>query len=212
MRNALIDGQLVVTVDNSVAIGEKPLDAVFAPNDVVSSFTMRVLMLEQMCAGANINFLTMGNGSGAEAYDGYMAGIASVFQELALAMPQIAVSTETNMPTQQSALTITAIGQQQFTRATGAYRYVIGHPHVGQSVLQHQADIAPLAEIYTLWQQGLITHVWPTGSKGAAVECQRFFGDVPPLPIDMQITCGPSTVVLVYANEPLHLAVPHYRF
>lgn len=212
MRNAVVDGELVVTVDNAVAIGEKPLDAVHAPYDVVAAFTTRVLLLEQMCANATMTLCTVGNGAGEAAFVRYMAGIEDVFTDIGEPLPKMVVSTETNMPTQQSALTMTAIGYARAAREKGAYRYVIGHPHVGESVLTHQHEVAPLALIYKLWQQGIITHVWPTGSKGLAYECTRFFGDVPRLRVDMDVTCGPSTVVLVYAREPLTLAhVPYYE-
>lgn len=212
MRNAIVSGGLVITVDNSVAIGEKPLDAVQAPYDIVSAFTMRVIVLEQLCANGQIEYITMGNGAGADAYDGYLAGIQRVFDDIGELLPPLAVSTETNMPTQQSALTVTAIGKQQPARTKGTYRYIIGMPHVGQSVLQHPHEIAPLAELYALWQSGVITHIWPTGSKGIAVECQRFFGEVPNAPLPMDVTCGPSTVVLAYTTEPLALHVPLYLF
>lgn len=210
MRNALVEGNMVITVDNAVAIGEKSLDVVYAPDETVAQFTMRVLLLEQMCANATIHYLTIGNGSGEEAFTRYMRGIRRVFDEVALPLPQYVASTETNMPTQQSALTITAIGRQQPAREKGMYRYIIGHPHVGQSVLNYPHEIAPLEAIYTLWKEGVITHVWPTGSKGLAYECQRFFHEVPPIPVAMSDTCGPSTVILAYANAPLVLDVPMY--
>ncbi|MEE1132959.1 MAG: hypothetical protein UHX00_15180 [Caryophanon sp.] len=211
MRNAYIQNELVVTVDNSVAIGEKPLDAVHAPNTLVAAYTMRVLLLEQMCANARIHCMTVGNGSGEDAFTPYMEGIRSIFAEIDEAMPPYIASTETNMETQQSALTITAIGTLQAPRTRGKYRYVIGHPHVGQGVLDYSHEIAPLAVMYELWQRGIITHVWPTGSKGLAHECHQFFHEVPALPITMDVTCGPSSVVLVYANERLQLDVPYYE-
>lgn len=211
MRNAYIQHDLVVAIDNSVAIGEKPLDVVRAPDALVAAYTMRVLLLEQMCANARIQCMTIGNGSGEEALTAYMEGIRSVFDEVGEAMPPFVASTETNMPTQQSALAITSIGLPQAPRERGQYRYVIGHPHVGQGVLDHSHEVAPLAAIYELWQRGMITHVWPTGSKGLAHECTRFFGDVPTLPVALHVTCGPSTVVLVCATEKLAFDVPHYE-
>lgn len=212
MRNAIVDGELVVTVDNAVAIGEKPLDAVYAPDSLVAAFTARVLLLEQMCANATITLCTIGNGSGEAAFARYMTGIEQLFKEIDEPLPKLVVSTETNMPTQQSALTMTAIGYRHPARAKGMYRYVIGHPHVGQGVLNYAHEIAPLKTIYTLWKEGILTHVWPTGSKGLAQECERFFGEIPSLPVDINVTCGPSTVVLAYAVEPLVLeGVPYYE-
>lgn len=211
MRNAYIQHDLVVAVDNSVAIGEKPLDVVRAPDALVAAYTMRVLLLEQMCANARIQCITVGNGSGKDAFTPYIEGIRSVFTEIEEAMPPYVASTETNMETQQSALTITAIGTLQAPRTRGPYRYVIGKPHVGQGILDYPHEVAPLAVIYELWQRGIITHVWPTGSKGLAHECRRFFHEVPALPIALDVTCGPSSVVLVYANERLQLDIPYYE-
>ncbi|MER1986147.1 MAG: hypothetical protein ABS948_09670 [Solibacillus sp.] len=202
MRNAVVVGDYIVTIDNSGCIGEKPLDAVQTTNEITAYFTARTAIVEQWCAGARPVQLLLANFTGDAAWDGYVRGITKVFAEIGEVLPPLTGSTESNFDSAQSAVALTMIGERFFTPTKEACRYfVIGKPLVGKQVLENPQHVANLGELYALLKEQVIQAVWPTGSKGIGAEITRFLGAHYTCDIDLQHTAGPTTAVLVAVKD-----------
>jgi len=201
LRNAIKIGELFATTDNAAAIGEKPQDVVSAPDKLTAYFTARVTFLEQLAANALPNHILLANFSGDAAWSRYVAGIQQVFDEAGLNCPQIDGSTESNMPTLQSGLSITMLGEQQKRIATKYEQlswYTYGLPLVGNEILAQPDDVAQLQPIFQAWKEGIVQQVWPAGSKGLQAEFTRLFGEQQvKSSLDVEKSAGPCAVVLL---------------
>lgn len=198
MRNAVVVGDYIVTIDNSGCIGEKPLDAVQTTNEITAYFTARTAIVEQWCAGAKPVQILLANFTGDAAWNGYVRGITQVFEEIDEALPPLTGSTESNFESVQSAVALTMIGARFFTPTTKDCRYfVIGKPLVGEQVLQNPQHVASLGELYALLKTNVIQAIWPTGSKGIGAEISRFLHANYTCDMDLVRTAGPTTAVLV---------------
>ncbi|KOP80162.1 hypothetical protein AMS59_01780 [Lysinibacillus sp. FJAT-14745] len=201
MRNAIKVGELIATTDNAAAIGEKPQDVVSAPDKLTAYLTARVTFLEQLAANALPRHILLANFSGDAAWSRYIAGIQQVFDEVGLSCPQIDGSTESNMPTLQSALSITMLGEQQ-KRTPYKHEqliwYTYGLPLVGNEVLAQPEDVAQLQPIFHAWKEEIVQQVWPVGSKGLQAEFTRLFGHQQVISsLDVEKTAGPCAVILL---------------
>jgi len=201
LRNAVKIGELIATTDNAAAIGEKPQDVVSAPDKLTAYFTARVTFLEQLAANALPSHILLANFSGEAAWSRYVAGIRQVFDEANLKCPQIDGSTETNMPTLQSALSITMLGEPQNRTPYEPEHliwYTYGLPLVGNEILAQPEDVAQLQPIYQAWKEEIVQQVWPVGSKGLQGEFTRLFGEQQvESSLDVKKTAGPCAVVLL---------------
>ncbi|MGE7909808.1 hypothetical protein [Lysinibacillus xylanilyticus] len=201
MRNAIKVGELIATTDNAAAIGEKAQDVVSASDKLTAYFTARVTFLEQLAANALPSHILLANFSGDAAWSSYVAGIQQVFDEAGLSCPPIDGSTESNMPTLQSGLSITMLGEQQ-KRTVAEHEqlswYTYGLPLVGNEVLAQPEDVAQLQPIFEAWKEGMVQQVWPVGSKGLQAEFTRLFGKQQvKSSLDVEKTAGPCAVVLL---------------
>lgn len=201
MRHELLIDGLVITSDNSAAIGEKLQDAVYAPDTVTAKFAARVALLEQWAAGSEPQAVLLHNFSGADQWDAYLAGIAELFAEAETALPPISGSTETNMPTLQSGIAVTMIGKRDrnLAPAESLGWFVYGVPLVGGEVLAKTDQIANLGLIKKAFESAVIERIWPVGSKGIAQEAALLMGrhvKVSATP-DIKSSGGPATCVLV---------------
>lgn len=201
MRNAIKIGGLIATSDNTAAIGEKTQDVVSAPDKLTAYLTARVTFIEQLAANALPSHIILANFSGDAAWSRYVAGIQQVFDEAGLNCPQIDGSTESNMPTLQSGLSITMLGEQQKRTATKREQlswYTYGLPLVGNEILAQLEDVAQLQPIFQAWKEGLVQQVWPVGSKGLQAEFIRLFGEQQvKSSLDVEKSAGPCAVVLL---------------
>lgn len=203
MRNARIIDQLVITSDNSAAIGQKELDAVQVPDEVTSYFSTRVTLLEQLAAYALPEEIVLLNFTGGDAWQRYVTGIEQIFEETNLPLPTISGSTESNMPTLQSGFGITMIGhlQKEAPSLENLIWYTYGRPLVGNDLLAHQEQVANLSLIVQALQQNIITQVVPVGSKGVQYELEQLLPNdefaYNKLPYDCTASAGPSTIVLL---------------
>lgn len=194
-------GGLIATTDNAAAIGEKPQDVVVASNELTAYLTARVTFLEQLAANAIPTHILLANFSGDDAWNGYVAGIEQVFDEIGLVRPRVDGSTESNMPTLQSGIAITMMGAIQ-KRAAYAHReliwYTYGRPLVGNEVLEQAENVAQLQPIFDAWHAEIVQQVWPVGSKGLQAEFLRLFGDEKvACSLDVTKTAGPCSVILL---------------
>lgn len=201
MRNAIKVGELIATTDNAAAIGEKPQDVVSASDQLTAYLTARVTFLEQLAANALPTHVLLANFSGDAAWSRYVAGIQQVFDEAGLICPQIDGSTESNMPTVQSGLSITMLGEQQ-QRTPYMHEqliwYTYGLPLVGNEVLAQPEDVAQLQPIFQAWKEEIVQQVWPVGSKGLQAEFTRLFGNQQvTCSSDVEKTAGPCAVILL---------------
>lgn len=208
MRNARILNQLVITSDNSGAIGEKPMDVVAVPDAVASYYSTRVVLLEQLAANALPIEIILLNFTGQEAWQRYTEGIEKVFSEVDLPMPTISGSSETNIPTLQSAFGITMIGKLQPSKkwTEKLHWYSYGHPLVGENLLAHPQQVADLKKIVQALKSNEITCIMPVGSKGVRHELQHVVSTLDEellvkLPYDPSVSAGPSTTVLIGLTE-----------
>jgi len=201
LRNAVKIGGLIATTDNAAAIGEKPQDIVSASDKLTAYFTARVTFLEQLAANALPTHIILANFSGDTAWSRYVAGIQQVFEEAALICPQIDGSTESNMPTLQSALSVTMLGEPQKRTSYELEHlswYTYGLPLIGNEVLAQPEDVAQLQAIYHAWKEEIVQQVWPVGSKGLQAEFTRLFGRIHVESVlNIEKSAGPCTVVLL---------------
>lgn len=201
MRNAIKIGGLIVTTDNAAAIGEKPQDLVPATNTLTAYLTARVTFLEQLAANAIPTHILLANFSGDEVWNQYVKGIEQVFDEIGLVRPHVDGSSESNMPTLQSGIAITMLGQIQkrtlYEQNELAW-YTYGQPLVGNEVLEQPENVAQLQPIFDAWQEGIVQQVWPVGSKGLQAEFLRLFGEKKvECSLDIAKTAGPCSVILL---------------
>ena len=194
---------MVVTTDNAGAIGEKPQDVVSVSNELAAYFTTRVNLLEQWAAGAEPELILLSNFSGDASWDSYVKGISQVFDEIGQPSPQIQGSTESNMPTLQSGIAISMIGNRiREDDNEDLHWFAYGKPLVGHEVLEHADAVANLGVVYKGIQKGIVERVWPVGSKGIAAECARIFPNTTiGLALPLNKTAGPSTVVLIGVKQ-----------
>lgn len=201
MRNAVRIGRLIATTDNAAAIGEKTQDVVAAPDKLTAYLTARVTFLEQLAANAIPTHILLANFSGDDSWNRYIAGIEQVFDEIGLERPRVDGSSESNMPTLQSGLSITMIGEIQKRAAyedSELIWYTYGLPLVGNEVLEQAENVAQLQPIFDAWHEEIVQQVWPVGSKGLQVEFSRLFGGKKvECSLDVAKTAGPCTVILL---------------
>ena len=201
MRNAVRIGGLIATTDNAAAIGEKPQDIVAASDKLTAYLTARVTFLEQLAANAIPTHILLANFSGDDVWNRYVSGIEQVFDEIGLVRPRVDGSSESNMPTLQSGLSITMLGEIQKRAAyehSELIWYTYGLPLVGNEVLEQPENVAQLQPIFDAWQEEIVQQVWPVGSKGLQVEFSRLFGGKKvECSLDVTKTAGPCAVILL---------------
>ena len=201
MRNAIKIGGLIATTDNAGAIGEKTQDVVAASDQLTAYLTARGTFLEQLAANAIPTHILLANFSGDDAWNRYVAGIEQVFDEIGLVCPRIDGSSESNIPTLQSGLSITMLGEVQ-KRATNKREnliwYTYGLPLVGNEVLEQPENVAQLQPIFNAWQEDIVQQVWPVGSKGLQAEFSRVFAhENVECSLDIEKSAGPCAVILL---------------
>ena len=198
MRNAvLLPNGFVLTTDNSAGIGEKSDDVVSTPDEIVSYFAARVALLEQWAAGATPLSIVVHNFSGDGSWSKYVAGIDKLFNEIGVKCPEITGSSETNMETLQSAIAVTMLGERVEENNKEIRWYAYGKPSVGEEVIRDSDKIANLKKIREAINTGLVHRVWPVGSTGIKVECDRLGLNGNLGVWDVEKSAGPATTVLL---------------
>ncbi|TQR18066.1 hypothetical protein [Psychrobacillus soli] len=212
MRNAvLLPNDLVLTTDNSAAIGEKEADVVQVSDEVVAYFAGRVALMEQWAAGAYPVSIVIHNFSGNKSWNKYVAGMEKLFGEINQPCPEITGSTESNMETLQSAMAVTMIGERQVTSAENYTWYVYGMPCVGEEVMTESEKTANMKKISDGVNSGFVQRVWPVGSTGIAGECKRLGLHCELSNWDTGKSAGPATSVLLgIANNRIEEAKLHF--
>ncbi len=218
MRNVLTipfagETSLVITSDNSGAVGMKELDDVPVPYETVAYYSFRVAAMECIAAGARPIAVVLHNFCGNEPWDELAKGIQKGLLELGLTDVSITGSTESNFQLLQSAIGLLVIGKKPADKKTeipymdGLNLAVIGLPLVGNEVIDQEGQVVPLTIFQEIsWLNGVMT--WPVGSKGIYYELQQMFPDVEftremiVTDVDLLKSSGPATCfIAAYQDE-----------
>lgn len=209
MRDALVlplneKESLVITTDNSGAIGMKEEDHVKVTYDIVGYFSFRVALMECLAAGARPLTVIIQNFCGDQVWDALVLGVEKGTKELGIDNLQITGSTESNFSLVQSVVGLNVIGlkpNDSGKRSTSLDKIaLIGLPLVGNEVITCPEQVAPLSLFYQL---SLLedVKVWPVGSKGVWHELKRMgpalAESISSKDIDLHKSGGPSTSFLL---------------
>ncbi|MDZ5711198.1 ATP-binding protein [Jeotgalibacillus haloalkalitolerans] len=199
------DQVIVMTSDNSGGIGEKPLDEVKVPYDMVAYYAFRTALMDCFSAGAVPVSVVIHNFCGDAAWTKLESGVKQGLAEIG-ADAAITGSTESNMTLQQSAVAVTVIGERvrDFSEVSGPLEWSLaGKPLVGMEVVEEAADVAPLSLARSYVDDPSVAVIWPAGSKGIAAEwmrmCEQLVIDaqIPDFSVDVNKSAGPATCWIV---------------
>ncbi|PFG15114.1 ATP-binding protein [Bacillus sp. es.036] len=203
------DETLIITSDNSGAIGMKEQDHVAVPYDVVAYYAFRVAVMENIALGGVPISVVMHNFCGDSEWEALVSGVERGIRELDFDHEiTITGSSETNMPLLQSALGVVVVGKQKreiaevrLEKATSFA--VIGNPLVGEEVVNEETAIAPLELFRWVSEQEGLQAVLPVGSKGILYELNELLDGVQvqesmvQTDLDLYKSSGPSTSFIV---------------
>ena len=208
------EDSLIISCDNSGAIGMKEQDHVHVPYEIVAYYAFRVAVMECIAAGGEPISVVLHNFCGNEPWDELVSGIEKGLCELQLSDVKITGSTESNFSLLQSALGLVVLGKKPSARmpelafSTHLRVAVIGLPLVGNEVIEQKDDVAPLSIFQEVSMiQGAL--IWPVGSKGILYELNQMFPheellqELIETTVDILKSAGPSTCFLV-AVHPEH--------
>lgn len=88
----------------------------------------------------------------------------------------LTISTEKNIPTQQTGLGMTAVGRlrkeifESRKSKIGCPVYAAGFPKVGQELADDQSQIADFTTLRQLLNEPEVLEIWPVGSRGILAE------------------------------------------
>lgn len=205
---------LVVGTDVAGGIGLKPADTLTALPEVVGLFTARVALMEVLAVGAT-PFLVIAAAAvepeptGAALRQGILRSLA----EVGLGPESLTGSEEKNIPVRATALGVTVLGwasegwQQQRSRP-GDFLFAVGRPRVGEAVLAEPGEIADLGVLRGLLARPGWHDLRPVGSRGIRREAEEWLAEsnlradwAAEIPIDLEASAGPSTVLLLVAPD-----------
>jgi hypothetical protein len=209
------DRSLVVACDSCGGIGIKALDAVKASNETVGKLTARVALMEVMAAGGIPVALTAAICNEDEPTGkALLTGIRLALEESGLEGIALSISTEKNIPTQQTALGITIVGivkkeaLKVHSSRVGSYVYAAGIPKVGQEVLEDHGEIADFDTLKQLIAMSDLNEILPVGSRGIlkegnalALSCGGAIELVTQTEVDVHKSAGPCTSILFTADK-----------
>ncbi|WP_166786711.1 AIR synthase related protein [Jeotgalibacillus salarius] len=196
---------IVMTTDNSGGIGEKQLDEVNAPYEVVAYYAFRTAVMDCFSAGAIPISVVLHNFCGEAAWGKLHAGVRQGLAEIGVDT-DVTGSTESNMALQQSAVAVTVLGERvrDFSEVSGPIEWTLaGMPLVGIEVVEKAAEIAPLSLARSYIDDPSVAVIWPVGSKGIAAEWSRMceqIGVEDPMPdfgVDINKSAGPAACWIV---------------
>lgn len=200
MDHILINNN-VITIDNAVGIGLLEHDEVKCPYEIVSAFTLRTALLDNICSYGKPYAITFSNGCGDIYFNDIMNGFNQVLAEAKLDCPIIG-STESNFKIVQSSMSVTIIGtkiEKPSKVETDVCYAVVGYPLVGPAVIANPHKAVPISDVLELVDIAL--DVIPIGSKGITGAMTRFTTNKIKCELDVNQSGGPSTSILVRYNK-----------
>lgn len=194
--------EYIITTDCAGAIGEKEHDLVTAPNEMISYFTTRNAVIENLSKGGIIQTISYANFIGDKALPSIEQGIKTVTKHFPQTI-EVVGSTESNFDMNQSALSVTVIGKTEPLKKKRYNNFcAIGLPLVGNEVLSHKEHIVTLEEILLLLNNDSVSRIIPVGSKGINDRAKTVLGFLfQSDTIDLHKSAGPSTTILVEYND-----------
>lgn len=205
------DKHIVVACDSCGAIGLKPLDQVQISPYIVGRFTARVALLEILATEAQPIMATVASSNEPHpTTEEILAGVKDELGALDYQGIPIAISTEKNMPTEQTGLGITIMGlcaRQRPRIATtlpGDELYCLGIPKVGNEVTAYDdPEIVQGIHILALLKYQGIHDIVPVGSRGIGQEADSLatsiggkFVALAQNKINLAKSAGPSTCLI----------------
>lgn len=213
-----IDAQrtMVIACDSCGGIGIKDGDALKIPTIYVAKFTVRVAIMEVICAGAEI--ITITNAVCNEMENTGLEVIKGIKEELKAAGISDMIltgSTEENFKTISTGIGITAIGMGNKNKLkvnsirNEAVIVSIGLPKVGNKInLNKDDEIIDYIDIKKLVKSDYVYEIVPVGSKGIAYEAELLASNngftlefKTELSVDIYKSGGPSTCVIAAVNS-----------
>lgn len=202
---------LVVACDSCGAVGDKDLDILKVPPQLVGRLTARVSLMEVLCTGALPRIMTVAVSSESDPTgNGILQGVRAELESAGFKDLPLAISTEKNFIPRQTGLGIGLTGtcREQDLRIAGSKSgdlvYCLGLPKVGEEV----AATPDAQSLQTIHIRNLPAHpgihdIVPVGSRGILAEADqlahhtrnRFLPDVPSL-IDLNKSAGPATCAI----------------
>lgn len=211
---------MVVACDSCGSIGMKEGDALKVPHYYVGKLTVRVPLMEVMCAGAEVVTITDAVCNEMEPTGSEI--IRGIKEELKLAgIGDVALtgSTEENFKSISTGLGVTVIGIAENknlkvnTISENCKIISLGIPKVGAEIgLDEDLDIVSYEELRKLLSLDGVYEIVPVGSKGILYEASQlaknnnmnFILDEE-IEIDIHKSAGPSTVIIAAVkNEVLN--------
>ncbi|WP_152656883.1 hypothetical protein [Oceanobacillus sp. CFH 90083] len=212
MTNAILlpleaEMELVITTDNSGAIGEKEDDMVKVSNQIVGKFACRVVLMEALAEYAEPLVVIMQNFTSDPAWQDYESGVREELAEAGFEGLPVTGSTESNFQTRQSGLGLTLIGKRKKRNKyqwTGQESFaVIGAPYAGNAVLENNGRIPSVSLLHKFVHTAGIRAIMPVGSKGITKTFQQWTGQEAELEaaVDLEATAGPATCFLITFDQ-----------
>jgi len=207
--------ELVISADNSAAIGNKKLDIVQVNDSITGYFTCRVAFLDLIRVGATPKAIVLQNFTGDSAWDCYVQGIHQLLSETSSKTLPITGSTESNFQTVQSGLGLTMIGtrrtQQTWQQVlTGEESFaVFGKPLVGNEALEQPEHIVPVQLFEQLMKVEGVVDLVPVGSTGIEAEWRQLTNrnDAVTSELDVKQSGGPATCFIVAYDPQSHAEI-----
>ena len=210
------DKYLVIACDSSGAIGDKVDDVIKVPAEIVGYYAARVALMEILSVGAKVSTVidTLAvemEPTGRKIIDGIQRQLKEAGMEAIL----LNGSTEENIPTRQTGMGITIIGEVDKNQAKinksqkGDYVVVLGIPKVGNEInIPVDNEICSIDDIKTLLNSKVVREIYPVGSKGILYEANYLAKSnnmtlkiYENLEVDIEKSGGPATI-LIFTISP----------
>ncbi len=208
-------GFLVTACDTLGAIGSKPADVVFSPNEICGAYTLRVCLSELAAVGASPLLVTSlvcneWEPTGRRILD----GIRAELEENGYSHVPVTGSSEENMPTTMTGLGIAVVGfapEMQWRQTVpGDHLVVVGLPWVGTEVLEHAGELLRPGIVRSLRRTDGVSDVIPCGSRGirheVGVLAREAGVDIvlhEVTSVELDKSAGPATCALVTVHGDL---------
>ncbi|MDN5331274.1 MAG: hypothetical protein PWP45_499 [Tepidanaerobacteraceae bacterium] len=209
---------LAVACDSAGGIGEKERDVVKVSPYITGRFTCRVALMELLAIGAKpLTIAATISCEPSPTGEGLLKGIKDELSACGLDIP-LAISTEKNIPTCQTALGVTVVGiaDEQGLRMgrtkSGDIIYCLGVPKVANEVFLDDPEIADALAVKQLSAFSEVHDIIPVGSRGIKGEVEHLalvsglsvrWESV--LPVNTEKSAGPSTCVIFTAPEDVEI-------
>ena len=205
------DKYLVIACDSSGAIGDKVDDVIKVPAEIVGYYAARVALMEILSVGAKVltvidTLAVEMEPTGRKIIDGIQRQLKEAGMEAIL----LNGSTEENIPTRQTGMGITIIGEVDKNQAKinksqkGDYVVVLGIPKVGNEInIPVDNEICSIDDIKTLLNSKVVREIYPVGSKGILYEANYLAKSnnmtlkiYEKLKVDIEKSGGPATILM----------------